>query len=332
MSFSLGELAVNIGCELIGNPDVPVNNVASITDATSDSITFLSNKSFVRYLPDTKAAAVILHPRFVDACPVSALVTDNPYAAFAQIATFIHPENLFEPEIHSTAVISSSATVDSTAYIAANTVIGDRSTIGKNTYIGPGSIIGEDCQIGNNCRLIASVNLVKNVKIGDRGIFHPGLVVGADGFGNARTQDGWIKVPQLGGVTIGDDVEIGSNTTVDCGTLENTIIDNGVRIDNLCMIAHNVHIGEHTAMAASTAIAGSVKIGKNCIFGGRSGAVGHISICDNVTVHSSSVLTKDVTKPGVYSGTFPAELSSTWARKVARFRRFNGFSKKNKNK
>ena len=332
MSFSLGELAVNLGCELIGDPDLSVNTVASITDATSDSITFLNNKSFISYLSATKAAAVILHPKFVDACPVSALVTENPYAAFAQTATIIHPEKLFEPEIHSTAVISNSAAIDSTAYIGANTVIGDRSTIGKNTFIGPGSIIGADCHIGNYCRLIASVNLVKNVKIGDRGIFHPGLVVGADGFGNASTQDGWIKVPQLGGVVIGDDVEIGSNTTVDCGTLHNTIIGNGVRIDNLCMIAHNVHIGEHTAMAASTAIAGSTKIGKHCIFGGRSGAVGHINICDNVTVHSSSVLTKDVTKPGVYSGTFPAELSSTWARKVALFRRSNSALKKSKNK
>ncbi len=332
MSFSLGELAVNLGCELIGDPDLSVNTVASITDATSDSITFLNNKSFISYLSATKAAAVILHPKYVDACPVSALVTENPYAAFAQTATIIHPEKLFEPEIHSTAVISNSAAIDSTAYIGANTVIGDRSTIGKNTFIGPGSIIGADCHIGSYCRLIASVNLVKNVKIGDRGIFHPGLVVGADGFGNASTQDGWIKVPQLGGVVIGDDVEIGSNTTVDCGTLHNTIIDNGVRIDNLCMIAHNVHIGEHTAMAASTAIAGSTKIGKHCIFGGRSGAVGHINICDNVTVHSSSVLTKNISKPGVYSGTFPAELSSTWARKVARFRLSNSALKKSKNK
>lgn len=332
MSFSLGELAVNLGCELIGDPDLSVNTVASITDATSDSITFFNDKSFIRYLSATKAAAVILHPKFVDACPVSVLVTENPYAAFAQTATIIHPEKLFEPEIHSTAVISNSAVIDSTAYIAANTVIGDRSTIGKNTFIGPGSIIGADCHIGSYCRLIASVNLVKNVKIGDRGIFHPGLVVGADGFGNASTQDGWIKVPQLGGVVIGDDVEIGSNTTVDCGSLHNTIIDNGVRIDNLCMIAHNVHIGEHTAMAASTAIAGSTKIGKHCIFGGRSGAVGHINICDNVTVLSSSVLTKNISKPGVYSGTFPAELSSTWARKVARFRRSNSTLKKSKNK
>ena len=332
MSFSLGELAVNLGCELIGDPDLSVNTVASITDATSDSITFLNNKSFISYLSATKAAAVILHPKYVDACPVSALVTENPYAAFAQTATIIHPEKLFEPEIHSTAVISNSAAIDSTAYIGANTVIGDRSTIGKNTFIGPGSIIGADCHIGSYCRLIASVNLVKNVKIGDRGIFHPGLVIGADGFGNASTQDGWIKVPQLGGVVIGDDVEIGSNTTVDCGSLHNTIIDNGVRIDNLCMIGHNVHVGEHTAMAASTEIAGSTKSGKHCIFGGRSGAVGHINICDNVTVHSSSVLTKNISNPGVYSGTFPAELSSTWARKVARFRRSNSALKKSKNK
>ena len=332
MSFRLGELAVKIGCELVGDPDIVVNCVASITDATSESITFLSNKSLKGYLSSTKAAAVILHPEFVDICPVSSLVTENPYAVYARIAALICPEKSFKAGIHETTVIATSAVIESSAHIAANVVIGEKSIIGKNVYIEPGSIIGSDCIIGNDCRLVANVNIVKRVKIGERGIFHPGLVIGADGFGNAYTPEGWIKVPQLGGVIIGDDVEIGSNTTIDCGTLGNTIISNGVRIDNLCMIAHNVHIGDHTAMASSTAIAGSVKIGKHCIFGGRSGAVGHINICDNVTVLSSSVLTKDITKPGTYSGTFPAELASTWSKKVARFRRLNKFFEKIKNK
>ena len=193
--------------------------------------------------------------------------------------------------------------------------------IGDNVYVGPGTVIGPDCRVGNDSRLVANVTLVRDVQLGRRGILHPGVVIGADGFGNAITADGWVKVPQLGGVRIGDDVEIGANTTVDCGAIDDTVIDDGVRIDNLCMIAHNVHIGAHTAVAAMTGISGSTTIGKRCLFAGQAGVVGHITICDDVVVSGKAVVSKDITEPGVYAASFTAEPAREWSRKVARFRR-----------
>ena len=193
--------------------------------------------------------------------------------------------------------------------------------IGDNAYVGPGTVIGPDCVVGDDCRLIANVTLVRKVKLGLRDILHPGVVIGADGFGNAMTPEGWIKVPQLGGVRIGDDVEIGANTTVDCGAIEDTVIEDGVRIDNLCMIAHNVHVGAHTAIAAMSGVSGSTTIGKRCLFAGQTGVVGHITICDDVVVSGKAVVSKDITEPGVYAASFTAEPAREWSRKVARFRR-----------
>ncbi len=255
MPISLGELATSQGCELIGDPDATVSGVASLQNASPESLSFLSNSSYLDQLPATRAAAVVLRPEIADACPVAAFISDNPYATYARMAALICPEPAFEPGVHATAVIAESATIADSAHIAANAVIGERTSIGANTVVGPGTVIGPDCDIGENCRLIANVTLVQGVRIGARGIFHPGVVIGSDGFGNAMTADGWVKVPQLGGVQIGNDVEIGANTTVDRGAIGDTVIEDGVRIDNLCMIAHNVQIGEHTAMAATTAIA-----------------------------------------------------------------------------
>ena len=321
MPISLGELATSQGCELIGDPDATVNGVASLQNASPESLSFLANSSYLSQLPATKAAAVVLRPEDADACPVAAFISDNPYATYARMAALVCPEPSFEAGVHATAVIAESATIADGAHIAASAVIGERTSIGANTVVGPGTVIGPDCDIGENCRLIANVTLVQGVRIGARGIFHPGVVIGADGFGNAMTSDGWVKVPQLGGVQIGNDVEIGANTTVDRGAIGDTVIEDGVRIDNLCMIAHNVRIGEHTAMAATTAIAGSTVIGKRCLFAGRSGAVGHINVCDDVIVAAQTFLSKDVTEPGTYAASFPADNARSWAKQLARFRR-----------
>ena len=321
MPISLGELAVSVGCELIGDPDSTVNCVASLGDATPESLSFLASSSYAKQLPSTKAAAVVLRAEDADACPVAAFISDNPYATYARMAALVCPEPLFAPGVHATAVVAGSATIADSAHIAATAVIGERSVIGEHTVVGPGTVIGADCEVGDNCRFIANVTLVQDVRIGARGIFHPGVVIGADGFGNAMTPDGWVKVPQLGGVRVGNDVEIGANTTVDRGAIGDTVIEDGVRIDNLCMIAHNVRIGEHTAMAATTAIAGSTVIGKRCLFAGRSGAVGHINICDDVIVAAQTFLSKDVTEPGTYAASFPADNARSWAKQLARFRR-----------
>ena len=321
MPISLGELATSQGCELIGDPDATVSGVASLQNASPESLSFLSNSSYLSLLPATKAAAVVLRPENADACPVAAFISDNPYATFARMAALVCPEPLLAPGVHATAVVADSATIAASAHVAANAVIGERTIIGEHTVVGPGSVIGPDCSIGENCRFIANVTVVQDVRIGARCIFHPGAVIGADGFGNVPTSSGWVKVPQVGGVQIGNDVEIGANTTVDRGAIGNTVIEDGVRIDNLCMIAHNVHIGEHTAMAAMTAVAGSTVIGKRCLFAGKSGAVGHISICDDVTVAGQAYISKDVTEPGTYAASFPADNARSWAKQLARFRR-----------
>ena len=321
MPISLGELAASVGCELIGEPDVVVSGVSSLDSATSSQLSFLSSPAYSMQLSSTKAAAVVLRAEDAENCPVAAFVSDNPYATYARMAALIHPEPAFEPGVHVSACIADTATIADSAHIAASVVIGEHAKIGENTYVGPGSVIGANCTIAADCRLVANVTLVKNVDMGARGLLHPGVVIGSDGFGNAITPQGWVKIPQVGGVRMGNDVEIGANTTVDRGAIGDTIIENGVRIDNLCMIAHNVHVGEHTAMAACTAIAGSTIIGKRCIFAGRSGAVGHITICDDVTVAAQSFLSKDVDEPGIYAASFPADKARSWAKQLARFRR-----------
>jgi len=323
MPISLGELATRFGCELIGDPDVEVSGVASLPNADSGSLTFLSNAAFKPQLSSTKAAAVILRPGDAAESPVAALLHADPYACYARMAAVLCPPPAFEPGIHASVFVDSTATVSASASLAPNVVIGERCVIGENVYVGPGTVIGPDCVVGDDCRFVANVTLVRSVSIGKRGIFHPGVVLGSDGFGNAMTPEGWIKVPQVGGLLIGDDVEIGSNTAVDCGAIGDTVIEDGVRIDNMCHIAHNVHIGAHTAIAGMVGIAGSTTIGKRCMFGGMAAVVGHITICDDVVLWGRAIATKDITEPGLYSAMFPAEPAKEWAKKVARFRRID---------
>ena len=321
MPIKLGELATRFECELIGDPDVVVDNVSGLQNAGPGSLSFLSNAAFKRQLSATKAAAVVLRANDASDSPVACLVSGNPYADYARMADAIHPQPHYDPGVHATAAVAESAEVASTAHISSHVTVGEGAIIGEHAYIGPGSVVGPDCVVGDACRLIANVTLVRKVSVGARTILHPGVVIGSDGFGNAMTPEGWVKVPQVGGVRVGADVEIGSNTTVDCGAIDDTVIEDGVRIDNLCMIAHNVHVGAHTAMAAMTGISGSTKIGKRCMFAGQSGVAGHLNICDDVVVSGQAVVSKDVTEPGVYAGSFVAEPARDWNRKVARFRR-----------
>jgi UDP-3-O-[3-hydroxymyristoyl] glucosamine N-acyltransferase len=328
MPISLGELAAQFGCELIGDPDVVVSDVASLPNAGSGSLSFFSNAALKTQLSSTKAAAVILRAADADESPVAAIIHDDPYACYARMSAVVCPPPTYEPGVHASAVVASSSTIADSAHLAPNVFVGEGSQVGDNVYVGPGTVIGPDCTIGEDCRFIANVTLARNVRIGARGVFHPGVVVGSDGFGNAMTPDGWVKVPQLGGVRIGDDVEIGANTTVDCGALDDTVIEEGVRIDNHCMIAHNVQIGAHTALAAMVGIAGSTTIGKRCLFAGKTGAVGHISVCDDVVVAGRTFLSKDVTTPGTYAASFPAVAASSWAKQLARFRRLGALTER----
>ena len=321
MPIKLGELAAQFDCELVGDPDRIIDNVAGLQNAGPTSLSFLSNPKFRGQLAGTQAAAIVLRAEDVGDSPTASLVSDNPYADYARMAAVIHPPPRYAPGVAASAVVAATAEIAPTAHIAANVSIGDRSTIGNNAYVGPGTVIGPDCSVGDDCRLIASVILVRDVTLGLRSILHPGAVIGADGFGNAMSPEGWVKVPQLGGVRIGNDVEIGANTTVDCGAIDDTVIEDGVRIDNLCHIGHNVRIGAHTAVAGMSGISGSATIGKRCMLAGQCGIVGHISVCDDVVVSGKAVISKDITEPGVYAGAFTAEPAREWNRKVARFRR-----------
>ena len=250
---------------------------------------------------------------------------DNLRAVVREIvaAAGLHPPAAPSAGIHSTAVVAASAKISPHAHLAANVVVGENSVIAAGAVIGPNSVIGDNCSIGVGTRLIASVTLVEDVVIGARCIVHPGAIVGCDGFGNAISSTGWVKVPQIGGVRIGDDVEIGANTTIDRGAIEHTVIENGARLDNLVQIAHNVRVGEHSALAAMTGISGSTVIGKRCMFGGQTGTVGHLTICDDVIVTGKSMVTKSISAPGTYSGAFAAEEAGSWKKRMARFKRLD---------
>ena len=321
MPISLGELARQFDCKLLGDADTQVASVASLRSAGPDALSFLSGAAFKSQLFATRAAAVILRAADADDCPTASLVHNNPYACYARIAAFLYPPPALEPGVHASAHVAASATISPSAQIAASVSVGERSTVGDNTYIGPGCVIGPDCVVGGNGRMLPNVTLVRKVTLGDRFILHSGVVVGSDGFGNAMTPEGWVKVPQLGGVRIGDDVEIGANSAIDLGALDDTVIEDGVRIDNLVHVAHNVRIGAHTAIAGQCGFSGSVVIGKRCMFGGQGGVAGHVTICDDVIVNGRGMVTKDIRQPGIYGSGFPAEPVKDWNRMVARFRR-----------
>ena len=326
MPERLGDLATRFGCELRGDPDVEVSRVATLANAGADSLTFLASDGYKRQLPDTAAAAVVLRPGDADAAPCAALLSDNPYATYARIAAVLHPVPAAPPGIHPSATVADSARVDPAASVGPGAVVADDVEIAAAVTIGAGAYVGPGCRLGEGVRLLPNATLVRAVTVGARTIIHSGAVIGSDGFGNAMTEAGWLKVPQVGGVRIGADVEIGANTTVDCGAVEDTVIEDGVRIDNLCMIAHNVHIGAHTAMAAMVGIAGSTRIGRRCMFAGQSGSVGHVTICDDVVVGGQAVISKDISEPGAYAGTFTAEKAREWSKKVARFRRLESLT------
>ncbi len=328
MPASLGELATEFGCDLVGDPDARVDRVATLANASPQSIGFLANPAYRDQLQATKAAAVVLAEADADDCPVAALICDDPYTTYARIAGRLHPPATHTPGIHPSAEIHASASVSDTAHVSANVVISEDCSIGDNVYIAAGCVVGKRCSIASDSQLLANATLVKNVRIGERTIIHPGAIVGSDGFGHARGESGWIKIPQVGGVVIGDDVEVGANTALDCGAIDDTVIEDGVRLDNLIQVGHNVRIGAHTAIIGPTAIAGSSTIGKRCMISGLVGVVGHVTVCDDVVITPQVLITKDIKEPGVYSATFGAEKDKDWKRMVVRFRRLETLEKR----
>ncbi len=328
MTVTLGELAVRFGCELRGDPAVTVDTVSALSEAGPRSVSFLANPKYVAQLAATRAAAVILDAGSAAESPVATLVVANPHATFARVAAQLHPEPPLNPGAHAAATVAAGALVDATSEIAAGAFVGSGAKIGARCFIGPGCVVERGAVIGDDTRLVARVFVGHHVVFGRRCIVQAGAVVGGDGFGFAPEKGAWVKVPQLGGVAIGDDVEIGANTTIDRGALDDTVIEDGVKLDNLIMIAHNCRIGAHSAIAAQSAIAGSSVLGKRCILGGRAGLTGHITLCDDVVVLGTSFISHSINKPGVYSSALPSEEAGTWRRIVARIKRLDSMAKR----
>jgi UDP-3-O-[3-hydroxymyristoyl] glucosamine N-acyltransferase len=284
---------------------------------------FVANPTYREQLLTTRLGAVVVNEAMAADCPVAALVHVNPHATFARIAAVLHPAPPLNPGVHSSAVVHPSAQIDASAEIAAFVVIGAGARIGPRCRIAAHCCVGTDVTLGADTRLHERVTVCAGVSVGNRGILHPGAVIGSDGFGNARDGGQWVKVPQLASVRVGDDVEIGANTTVDRGALTDTVIGDGVRLDNLVHVAHNVVIGAHTAIAASTAIAGSTRIGSRCLIGCGVVILGQLSIGDDIVIAGVGVVTRSLDTPGMYSSVFPVEEVHLWRRLVGRFRRLD---------
>ena len=325
--FAASELAQRFGLELRGE-DRAVHGVGTLSSATAEQLSFLANPRYRGQLGDTAAGVVVLHANEADARTGTALLARDPYVAFAKIAALFERKPVRTAGIHPTAVVDASAQVDPAAHVGPHVSIGARSRIGAGASIGPGCVIGDDCEVGEGCELVARVTLVTRVRLGRRVLVHPGAVLGADGFGIAMDRGHWIKVPQLGGVLVGDDCEIGANTTIDRGALGDTVLEEDVRLDNQIQVGHNVRIGAHTAMAGCSAVAGSASIGRHCLVGGGAGILGHLEVCDRVVITAMSLVTHSIREPGEYSSGTPLMDNRSWRKSAARFKQLDDIARR----
>jgi UDP-3-O-[3-hydroxymyristoyl] glucosamine N-acyltransferase len=326
--YTLEQIAQHIGGKLTGDPSCAINAIAALDKAKPGEISFLNNPQYRAFLATTQASAVIVSPKDAEACTGNYIVVDNPYLGYAKAAGLFEPQPSVKVGVHPTAVVGENCRIAATARIGANCVLGNNVVVGEHTIINPGCMIGDNSIIGDNTLLYARVTLYHNIKIGNRAIVHSGVVLGADGFGMVNDRGIWYKIPQLGGVVIGDDVEIGANTTIDRGALEDTVIENGVKLDNLIHIAHNVRIGAHTAIAGTTVIAGSAKIGKHCMIGGGVAISGHLQITDQVILTAKTEVGSSITEPGVYSSGMPAQPNREWRKNIIRFSQLDDIARR----
>ncbi|GHB97923.1 UDP-3-O-(3-hydroxymyristoyl)glucosamine N-acyltransferase [Thermomonas carbonis] len=326
--FAASELAHRFGLVLRG-PDRDITGVGTLADATPTQLGFLANPRYRAQLAETQAGAVVLREDDAIAFVGTALVARDPYAAFARISALFERLPAREPGIHPSAAIDPSAEVSADAHIGPFTSIGARTTIGAGAVVGPGCVIGDDCELGEACELQARVTLVARVRLGKRVRILPGAVLGAAGFGLAMEHGRWLNIPQLGGVVVGDDCEIGANTTIDRGALGDTVLEEDVRLDNQIQVGHNVRIGAHTAMAGCSAIAGSARVGRYCLIGGGAGILGHLDVCDRVVITAMSLVTHSIREPGEYSSGTPLMDNRSWRKSAARFKQLDRMARAN---
>lgn len=332
--ITAGELAERFALSLRGDPARRIDGVGTLAAAGPTQLAFLANPKYRSQLAASGAGLVVVRESDAEGHSRDLLIARDPYSAYARMAALFEPVEPVEPGVHPSAVVHPQASVDPAASVGPHASIGARSRIAAGARIGPGCVIGEDCEVGRDSQLVARVTLVRRVRLGQRVLVHPGAVLGADGFGLALERgEGdphWIKVPQLGGVRVGDDCEIGANTTIDRGALDDTVLEDDVRLDNQIQIAHNVHVGAHTAMAGCVAVAGSTRIGRYCMIGGAAGIAGHLEICDRVVVTAMSLVTHSIREPGEYSSGTPLMDSRSWRRNAVRFKQLDALARRSK--
>ncbi|MCW8933919.1 MAG: UDP-3-O-(3-hydroxymyristoyl)glucosamine N-acyltransferase [Gammaproteobacteria bacterium] len=328
MSYKLKQLAELLDLTVQGDENVVINSVASVESAQQGDICFVSNAKYMHALRETNASAVIIKQDMLENTHVAALVVDNPRATYARIVDLLYPQQLPVAGIHPTASIHASAKVSDSASIGANVVVDANAEIADEAVIEAGCVIGRNSQIGKSTHLYPNVTVYYGCSIGEQCILHSSSVVGSDGFGFEFDKTEWLKISQVGGVRIGNKVEIGACSVVDRGALNDTVIEEGVKLDNHVQIAHNVHVGAHTVMSRGVGVAGSTKIGKNCIIGGMAGIRDNIEITDNVMITAMTIVSKSLKKPGSYSSTTPIDETKSWRKNSVRFRQLDSMAKR----
>ena len=328
MSYILADIAKKIGAVVKGDGQCEISSIATLADATSGQIAFLANSKYSAQLASTKASAIIVTQSEADKCQSNALIMDNPYMGYALVAQLLDTTPKPANQIHASAVIADDVIIGKGVTIGANAVIEAGVNLADGVSIGAGSFIGIAAQIGVNATIWSNVSIYHGVVIGEQCSVHANTVIGADGFGYANNKGSWVKIPQLGTVIIEDNVEIGASTTIDRGALGNTIIKSGVILDNQIQIAHNVIIGENTAIAACSVIAGSTEIGKNCVIAGLVGINGHINIADGCVFSGMTMVTKSISESGVYSSGMPCQPNKDWHKSNARIRKLESLTKR----
>ncbi|MBB3191134.1 UDP-3-O-(3-hydroxymyristoyl)glucosamine N-acyltransferase [Halomonas cerina] len=328
-TFTLAELAERLGARLQGDGTRRVGGLATLRDAGPDQVAFLANRAYLKDLPDTRAAAVLLAPAHGEACPVDRLELDNPYLGYAELSRLFDPLVGRAPAgVHPTAVVADDVTLGANVAIGAQAMVESGVVLGDGVVIGAGSVVGADTLIGADSRLHANVTVYHGVVIGARAILHSGCVIGGDGFGFAHDGERWHKIAQLGGVVLGDDVEVGSCSSIDRGALGDTVIGDDVKIDSQVQIAHNVQVGDHSALAGCVGIAGSTRVGRHCMLGGGVGLSGHLTIADGVQVTGMSLVTNSIHAPGVYSSGTGAMDNAHWRRNAVRFKQLDDIARR----
>ncbi|HNJ75416.1 MAG TPA: UDP-3-O-(3-hydroxymyristoyl)glucosamine N-acyltransferase [Azospira sp.] len=322
----LDEIVARLGGELRGDGSVVISQVGTLAGAGAGQIGFLANPKYRKQLAATRASAVIVPPQAADDTSLPRIVFANSYAYYARVAALLNPPALPASGIHPSAVVAS--TVPGSVSIGANVVVGEGVSLGENVVLFPGVVIGDGVSIGSGTRIYPNVVIYRNCVVGERVVIQAGAIIGSDGFGYAKDDGRWLKIPQIGRVVIGNDVEIGANTTIDRGALEDTIIGNGVILDNQIQIAHNCTIGEQTAMAGCVGVAGSTHIGARCTVGGAGMIIGHLEIADDVHISAGTMVTKNLKRPGQYTSIYPLEAHEDWLQNAAQLKRLARLSER----